>query len=136
MLSGALTSQRRSGNDEPLNIQPIQENKMLNQSEIECLRECNDCAAACLQCASACLEEEDPKSMARCIALDMECADICRLAAASIARGDEHMNAVCALCADACQSCATECANHPMDHCQRCATACQRCADACRGMAQ
>lgn len=109
---------------------------MPNQRESECLRECNECAAACFQCAFACLKEEDPKSMIRCIALDMECADICRLAAASIARGDEYLKAVCSLCADACQTCAIECAKHAMDHCQRCAETCQRCADACRSMAQ
>ena len=61
---------------------------MLNQKQNECLRACNECSAACLQCASACLEEEHPKPMTRCIALDMECADIFCHAAASIARGD------------------------------------------------
>lgn len=109
---------------------------MLGIKEKECLRECNECAAACLQCASACLKEEDPKSMARCIALDMECADICRLAAASIARGDEHMKAVCSLCADACKNCAMECEKHAMDHCKQCAEACKRCAQACIQMTQ
>ena len=74
--------------------------------------------------------------MAHCIVLDMECADICSLAAASIARGDKHLNAICSLCADACQSCAKECAKHAMDHCKRCAEACKRCADACRAVAK
>lgn len=109
---------------------------MLSQKESECLRACNECAAACLQCAAACLKEDDPKSMAHCIALDMECTDICSLAAASIARGDEHLKAICSLCADACQSCAKECAKHAMDHCKHCAEACRRCADACRAMAK
>ncbi len=95
----------------------------------------SDCAAACLQCATACLKEADPKPMSRCIALDLECADICRLAAASIARGGAHMQAICAPCADACCSCATECGTHNMDHCQRCVEACKRCADACLAMA-
>lgn len=116
-------------------IRQFLEYAMLNQSENECLIECNACAAACLQCASDCIGEEDPKSMARCIKLDLECADICRLAAASIARGDDNMKAVCSLCADACETCGTECAKHPMDHCQRCAEACKRCAAACRNMA-
>ncbi len=108
---------------------------MLSQIEKECLLACNECAAACLQCASACLKEEDPKAMVRCIELDMECADVCRLAAASIARGDDHVKAVCALCAQVCKTCATECAKHAMAHCQRCAEACQRCAVACTSMA-
>ena len=45
---------------------------------------CHECAVACLQCATACLKEPDPKAMARCVALDLECADICQLAVASI----------------------------------------------------
>lgn len=109
---------------------------MLTPQEIECLRACNACAAACLQCASACLQEDNPKPMAHCIALDMECADICRLAATSIAWRGAQMQAVCALCAQACETCAAECAKHPMDHCQQCAEACKRCADACRSMAK
>ena len=109
---------------------------MLTPNEIECLRACNECAAACLQCATACLREDDPKPMVRCIAFDFECADICRLAASSIAAGGTHKDAVCALCAVACDACASECGKHAMDHCQQCAQACKRCADACRSMAK
>ena len=107
---------------------------MLTPKEIECLRECQECATACLQCATACLQEENPKPMARCIGMDFECADICRLAAASIASGGIHMDTVCALCASACDACAKECGQHAMDHCQQCAEACKRCADTCRSM--
>ena len=108
---------------------------MTNQIEDACMRACNDCAVACLQCAMACLHEADPKPMARCIALDLECADICRLAVASMARGGEHMKAICALCAIACLGCAAECGKHNMDHCKHCAEACKRCAEACLAMA-
>ena len=108
---------------------------MLTAKEIECLLACNACATACLQCASACLKEDDPKSMAQCIALDYECADICRLAASSMAMGSSKMKAVCALCADACEACAAECGKHAMDHCQTCSQACKRCAELCRAMA-
>lgn len=109
---------------------------MLNEIQDECLQACNDCAAACLACATACLSESDPKAMARCISLDMECADSCQQAARSIARGDEHMKAVCALCADICRSCGGECAAHQMDHCQECAKACARCVEACGRLIQ
>lgn len=108
---------------------------MLSQKEIECLRACNDCAAACLQCASGCLNEDQPKPMAYCIALDLECADICRLAASSIARQGAQRDAICALCAQACQACSSECAKHDMEHCKKCAEACRLCADACKAMA-
>jgi hypothetical protein len=110
-------------------------NTLSNPTHDACLNACNDCAAACLQCAAACLQEANPKPMARCIALDLECADICRLAAASMARGGEHMLAICALCAEACQGCAAECGKHSMAHCKRCAETCKRCADACAAVA-
>ncbi|MFD2296656.1 four-helix bundle copper-binding protein [Massilia sp. GCM10020059] len=73
--------------------------------------------------------------MARCIALDMDCAQICRLAASYMARSSEFAAAVCQMCADVCDSCADECAKHQMAHCQECAQACRRCADECRRMA-
>jgi len=73
--------------------------------------------------------------MARCIALDIDCAAICQLAASAMARGSEHSKAICALCADICQSCAEECAKHQMEHCQQCAQACRECAQQCRKMA-
>ena len=83
---------------------------MAHQQFQSCIDACNECAVTCNHCASACLQERDVQSMARCIALDMECADICRLAVSSMARRDEHMQAICALCADICQACGDECA--------------------------
>lgn len=107
---------------------------VLNQEQLACIRACNECVVACLQCASECLKESDPKAMARCIALAMECADFCRMTASSVAMGGEHINAVCALCAVVCQTCANECAKHPMAQCQICADACEKCAAVCRAM--
>jgi hypothetical protein len=100
-----------------------------------CIEACYACAAACDNCSTACLQEDDVKMMARCIALDMDCAQLCRTAAAIMARGGELTKAVCALCADACDACAAECGKHQMDHCQQCAAACRRCAEECRRMA-
>jgi len=101
----------------------------------ECIDACNACADACDYCATACLAEDDVKMMARCIALDMDCAQICRLAASCMARGSEFAAALCRQCADICAACEQECAKHEMDHCQQCAQACRRCAQACRAMA-
>ena len=44
------------------------------------------CADACDYCSSACLQEYDVKMMAECIGLDMDCAAICRMAAAYMAQ--------------------------------------------------
>jgi hypothetical protein len=113
----------------------VSEKFMAYQDFQECIDACNACAAACDNCSAACLAEEDVKMMARCIALDIDCAQICRLAAGFMARGSEFAAALCRQCADICQACGDECGKHQMEHCQQCAAACRRCADACRAMA-
>jgi hypothetical protein len=100
-----------------------------------CITACYACAAACDNCASACLREDEVKMMARCIALDMDCAQICRTAAGFMARGSDFAVELCRQCAAVCSACAEECGKHQMDHCQACAEACRRCAEACLGMA-
>lgn len=109
---------------------------MAHQQYGTCIEACNQCAAACNHCAAACLQEADVKMLARCIALDIDCAEVCQLAATAMARGSQYAQAICKLCADVCQMCGDECAKHSMDHCRQCAEACHRCADECRGMAQ
>jgi hypothetical protein len=100
-----------------------------------CIDACYACAAACDRCAASCLQEDDPKMMARCIALDMDCAQICRTAAGFAARGSELLAMVCKTCEETCEACANECRQHTMAHCQQCAEACMRCAAECRAIA-
>lgn len=100
-----------------------------------CIDACNACADACDFCASACLKERDVAAMARCIALDMDCAQACRLAAAFMARGSSQAIALCRFCAQLCIACGDECGKHAMDHCRECAETCRSCADACKRMA-
>ncbi|OXS94238.1 MULTISPECIES: four-helix bundle copper-binding protein [Burkholderiaceae] len=95
-----------------------------------CIDACYSCATACDHCAISCLNEQDVKAMARCIKLDMDCAQICRLSASYMARDSEFARKMCKICADICEACGRECAKHQMDHCQHCAKACQKCADA------
>ncbi len=109
---------------------------MTHQRFATCIEACDQCAIACSHCSTACLQEDDVKMMARCIALDIDCAEMCKLASAAMARGSEHAQAICALCAELCEACGEECAKHQMDHCQECANACRHCAQECRGMAQ
>lgn len=97
-----------------------------------CIEACNLCADACEYCSAACLAEPDPKKMEACIRLDMDCAQICRLASAYMSRGSEWAGVVCQLCAEVCEACGDECGGHPMEHCQQCAQACRRCAEECR----
>lgn len=97
----------------------------------DCIDACHACAVACNHCAAACLKEEDVRMMRLCIAQDIECAQVCELAAASMARNSPHAQAICQLCSVVCQTCALECRKHAHEHCQLCATACEQCALAC-----
>lgn len=73
--------------------------------------------------------------MAQCIKLDLDCADICQLAANMMARNSEYAKEICRLCAQICRACGEECQKHKADHCQRCAEACMACAQECERMA-
>lgn len=106
----------------------------MNQEYQACIDACNKCAVDCDRCAVACLSEENVSEMARCIALDMDCAAICRLAAGFMARGSDYAKEICELCAIICDACGEECAKYPANHCQKCAEACRQCASACRSM--
>lgn len=92
-----------------------------------------ECAAACNHCSTACLEEKDLHMLSTCIKLDMDCAQICDITAAFVARGSAHAAHLLKECAEICTHCAEECEKHAhMDHCKRCAEACRKCAEACR----
>ena len=108
---------------------------MLNPKFTQCIDACEVCSDACNHCAASCLREDDVKHMARCIALDIECAAVCQFAAASMARGSPYAVAICRLCAEICDACGEECALHEAAHCRACAEACRDCAEECRRMA-
>jgi len=84
----------------------------------------------------------DMRGMSKCIELCRDCADICLLDAQLMSRNSPFHIQSCALCADVCEACATECermvASHEGDMkslLQRCADICRHCAEACRQMA-
>ena len=104
-----------------------------NQALIDVL---NNCAPECSHCAMACLEEDDVNMMTRCIKLDIDCADVCRLTASLLARGSEHGIHLLKECAEICDACAEECEKHShMEHCKYCAEVCRHCAEECSAMA-
>ena len=107
---------------------------MAHEQYQSCIDECYACAIACDHCAVSCLAEQDVKTMARCIQLDMDCAGLCRLAASFMSRNSEFATSICSACAELCDACGEESAQHMMDHCQQCAEACRRCAAECRRM--
>jgi len=91
------------------------------------------CSLANNFCAASCLEEDNVKMMKDCIRLDMDCAQICSLTAALLARESEHGEHLLKECAEICGLCATECEKHAseMEHCKECAAACRRCEEVC-----
>jgi hypothetical protein len=108
---------------------------MAHQQNQSCIEACNECADLCDHCARACLNEGNATEMARCIALDIDCAAICRLAASYMARGSDFAMELCQVCAEVCEACGEECAKHSPGHCKECAEACRKCAEECRSMA-
>lgn len=108
---------------------------MPHQIYAACIEACNACSVACNHCAAACLKEPELPAMAACIALDMDCAQMCTFTAGALARGSSQSQAICKLCAEFCQACGGECGKHDHAHCQACATACHQCAEECRKLA-
>ncbi|MES2005511.1 MAG: four-helix bundle copper-binding protein [Bacteroidota bacterium] len=107
---------------------------MSHQQNHQLIAALNNCVAECNHCTTACLGEQDVKMLAKCIGLDIDCADICTLVAALTARGSEHAKHLLKECAEVCNACAEECEKHAkmgMEHCRTCAEACRACAAAC-----
>lgn len=90
-----------------------------------------DCAKACEECAATCLDEQDVTSMAHCIELNRDCAEISFLGAKLLLRDSEVAHQFLIVCEEACRRCAEECSLHSHEHCKRCAEACRRCEHAC-----
>ncbi len=106
---------------------------MSHENHKELIRTLNECAVECNHCTSACLEEQDVKMLAKCIKLEIDCAEICRLATSFLARGSEHAEHILKECAEICEACAKECESHShMEHCKKCAEVCRKCAEACQ----
>ena len=107
---------------------------------VECIEACFDCAQSCTACADACLGEDDPKSRARCIRLNLDCADVCdatgRIVSRQTAFEPQMARAALLACTEACGLCGQECERHAShhEHCRVCAEACRRCEQACNNV--
>jgi hypothetical protein len=100
-----------------------------------CISSCQKCAAQCEQCAVACSLSPNVNSLSRCLELSIYCADMCRLTGVFLQRGEYQSVRFCALCAEICDICATECERFQDAACLRCALACRECAEVCRKVA-
>ncbi len=89
------------------------------------------CVAKCEACTLECARQGDT-TLADCISLCADCSTLCQACMTLLARGSQFSNALCIVCADACDACAKECENKGMTEC---AEACRAAAKACREMA-
>lgn len=113
-----------------------------NDALIRCIEECYSCAQTCTSCADACLAEDNVRSLAQCIRLNLDCADVCnitgRMATRRTGSDEEMIRRMLDACAAACRLCGDECEKHASmhEHCRICAEACRRCMNACQEAGQ
>jgi hypothetical protein len=106
----------------------------------ECIDACFDCDQTCTACADACLGEGDLQMLARCIRLDLDCAEVCgatgRILSRQTATDPQMLRVALEACAQACRLCGEECEQHAehMEHCRICAQVCRRCESACNNL--
>ena len=112
--------------------------RTLSNPLVECIERCFSCAQTCTVCADACLSEDAIDMLARCVRLDLDCADICmttgRIASRRTETNESVLVQLLELCANVCQACAEECERHAShhEHCKICAAECRRCEESCR----
>jgi hypothetical protein len=100
----------------------------------------SDCAQACTACADDCLSEPTVAELAKCIRLNLDCADVCTATLRVASRQTEYdanvTRPLVEACVAACRSCGDECERHAEmhEHCRVCAEACRRCERACRDL--
>jgi hypothetical protein len=132
-LSGAARGQ------EPAN--KFRYKSMLDKTHIDCLDACTACAAVCNEASHHCLSQvsrggSDKEQHSRNHHLTMDCAAICGLSAALVARMSPLMVEQCTACADACRRCGEECSRDTdaAEIMTECARLCRECERSCREM--
>jgi hypothetical protein len=114
----------------PLSVEPI----------AAAIDACLKCVQACTSCADADLVEDDIQEMRTCIALCLNCADVCDVTARLLSR-PAHWDQFVAhrllqACVRVCTNCADECARHAQHHrhCAICEKVCRECERACQAL--
>lgn len=97
------------------------------------IEELNFCAAQCAHCYDACQREKEKERLERCMTLDKDCEDVCRITAQALDRNSPNAEMFLKFCGEICEKCAEECEKHAqMEHCKKCAEACRKCAEMCQ----
>ncbi len=89
------------------------------------------CAATCHDLVNASLGEFPSENAGNCVRLALDCAGICELTGALLARGSSYAGPLLDICLDICAVSAEEMSRSdgPVT-CRPCAAACRDCADA------
>jgi hypothetical protein len=101
---------------------------------------CLNCLQACVADADADLVEENVDELRTCIALCLDCADVCDVTARALSRPAHWDLLVVArlleACVRVCTTCADECAKHADHHrhCAICERSCRACLQACEAL--
>jgi len=101
---------------------------------------CSSCVQACTSCADADLAEQEVHELRTCVALCLNCADLCDLTARLLSRSAHWDNVlvhpVLQACRRACTTSAEECARHAEHHrhCAVCEKVCRACVAACSAL--
>jgi hypothetical protein len=98
---------------------------------------CLACVQSCTSCADEDLAEDDVENMRQCIALCLNCVEVCDVTARLLSR-PAHWNPfvihrLLQACVRVCSDCAEECARHAHHHrhCAICERVCRVCVQAC-----
>lgn len=98
-----------------------------------CIDACTHCYQVCLQAAmNHCLEAGGEHVKPKHFRLLMNCAEICRTSADFQLSSSQFSHHLCAVCAEVCEACATDC--EKTGDMEGCVEACRECAESCRQM--
>ncbi len=110
--------------------------KIFQSKILEFIDSCNSCINYCESCVQICQLEADIINHAKCIELNLYCAEMCKNALIFIKSSSSHnvsfLSKYCMLCAEICEACANENDKKlQIKHCMECAIACRKCAEEC-----
>lgn len=104
---------------------------MVNSKYQDCIDACQKCIVVNQDCL---INMAGQKSMNDCPKCCVVCIDACYVSVKMMAADSQYAEQYCKICAEVCDYCAGQCAEHDHEHCQACAKACRECAEACRKM--
>lgn len=112
--------------------------KIVRSTEMEqCISDCSECFRVCTETMLHCLAMGGEHAEKEHIKKLLECAELCKYAAALMIMDAAASRRQCEVCIEACQSCAASCESigDNDEQMRHCAKTCHKCAESCRAMA-